>query len=259
MASGPQTYPLPAAFDSPPLVAHNQEVVLPSSSALPPSLRSQGMPRISRSGSMSNQQAPDPFAFGLHDIHSHDDWSEYRSRPTTAISLGPNGDSSPDSYLDDDDCDGPSEYTGFRARVGSMDNAYSRPGTSSRRGTLTSQPSMENFGLLSAGHGNEVPQEYRAEVDRIFFEFLNRTCSNRRSSMRVLWLWGILIFCLFVCVVDATDAKGEPIHQTLMAKKMQRLDESPDFRPFKFRIQAFTNAFLEEVYIFYSCLVYTFF
>ena len=47
--------------------------------------------------------------------------------------------------------------------------------------------------------------------------------------------------------MDATDVKGEPIHQTLMAKKMQRLDESPDFRPFKFRIQAFTNAFLEEV------------
>ena len=47
--------------------------------------------------------------------------------------------------------------------------------------------------------------------------------------------------------MEATDAKGEPIHQTLMAKKMQRLDESPDFRPFKFRIQAFTNAFLEEV------------
>ena len=47
--------------------------------------------------------------------------------------------------------------------------------------------------------------------------------------------------------MDAKDAKGELIHQTLMAKKMQRLDESPDFRPFKFRIQAFTNAFLEEV------------
>jgi hypothetical protein len=28
-----------------------------------------------------------------------------------------------------------------------------------------------------------------------------------------------------------------------MAKKMQRLEESADFRPFKFRIQAFTNAF----------------
>lgn len=50
--------------------------------------------------------------------------------------------------------------------------------------------------------------------------------------------------------VDATDSKGEPIHQTLMAKKMQRLDESPDFRPFKFRIQAFTHGFLEEVWHF---------
>lgn len=32
-----------------------------------------------------------------------------------------------------------------------------------------------------------------------------------------------------------------------MAKKMQRLDESPDYRPFKFRIQAFTNSFLDDV------------
>jgi hypothetical protein len=31
-----------------------------------------------------------------------------------------------------------------------------------------------------------------------------------------------------------------------MPKKMQKLDESTDFRPFKFRIQAFTAAFLEE-------------
>ncbi|KAJ3775405.1 hypothetical protein FB446DRAFT_408263 [Lentinula raphanica] len=72
---------------------------------------------------------------------------------------------------------------------------------------------------------SDVPQEYRSAVDRIFFDYLNKTCSN----------------------LDATDSKGEAIHQTLMAKKMQRLDESPDFRPFKFRIQAFTNAFLEEL------------
>jgi hypothetical protein len=50
--------------------------------------------------------------------------------------------------------------------------------------------------------------------------------------------------------VDATDAAGEKIHQALMAKKMQRLDESPDFRPFKFRIQAFTNGFVEEASLF---------
>jgi len=48
-------------------------------------------------------------------------------------------------------------------------------------------------------------------------------------------------------VVDATDLKGEPIHQTLMAKKMEKLDQSHDFRPFKFRIQAFTTAFSERL------------
>lgn len=43
------------------------------------------------------------------------------------------------------------------------------------------------------------------------------------------------------------DAKGEKLHQVLMPKKMQRMDESGDYRPFKFRIQAFTNAFSDEV------------
>ena len=64
--------------------------------------------------------------------------------------------------------------------------------------------------------------------------------SNSTLVLASLKMWLILL-------VDATDSKGEPIHQTLMAKKMQRLDESPDFRPFKFRILAFTNAFLEKV------------
>lgn len=31
---------------------------------------------------------------------------------------------------------------------------------------------------------SDVPQEYRAEVDRIFFEYLNKICSNRKSSLR---------------------------------------------------------------------------
>lgn len=51
----------------------------------------------------------------------------------------------------------------------------------------------------------------------------------------------------FPPIVGATDAKGELIHQPLMKKKMERLDASTDFRPFKFRIQAFTNAFSELV------------
>lgn len=47
--------------------------------------------------------------------------------------------------------------------------------------------------------------------------------------------------------MEATDSKGELIHQTLMAKKMEKLDASTDFRPFKFRIQAFTTAFSEKI------------
>ncbi|CAG8517037.1 2182_t:CDS:10 [Diversispora eburnea] len=55
------------------------------------------------------------------------------------------------------------------------------------------------------------------------------------------------IFVNFLQQICSDYSKGEQIHQTLMAKKMQKLDESPDFRPFKFRIQAFTNAFHEEL------------
>ncbi|CAE6436378.1 unnamed protein product [Rhizoctonia solani] len=82
-----------------------------------------------------------------------------------------------------------------------------------------------NTSSTMAHSANILPPELKSEVDRVFFKFLNKICSN----------------------LDATDSKGEAIHQTLMAKKMARLDELPDFRPFKFRIQAFTNGFLEEL------------
>ncbi|KAJ7444899.1 hypothetical protein FB451DRAFT_1413018 [Mycena latifolia] len=91
----------------------------------------------------------------------------------------------------------------------------------------TSSPSGSSHSSYPDGppSGSEIPQEYRAEVDRVFLRYLNRICSN----------------------LDAADNKGDPIHQQLMPKKMQKLDESTDFRPFKFRIQAFTAAFLEEL------------
>ncbi|KAJ7047011.1 hypothetical protein C8F04DRAFT_1062448 [Mycena alexandri] len=91
----------------------------------------------------------------------------------------------------------------------------------------TASPSGSSLLGYSDGlsSGSDIPQEYRTEVDRVFIQYLNRICSN----------------------LDAADNKGDPIHQQLMAKKMQKLDESTDFRPFKFRIQAFTAAFLEEL------------
>lgn len=85
--------------------------------------------------------------------------------------------------------------------------------------------SWENVAQLDRAGSSELPNELRKRLDDVFHEFLNSLCSN----------------------LDATDDRGEPIHQTLMPKKMARLDESPDFRPFKFRIQAFTNAFQSEL------------
>ncbi|KAH9946160.1 uncharacterized protein BXZ73DRAFT_37458 [Epithele typhae] len=183
--------------------------------------------RASRSQSLSY-----PFAHTAESI-SHPTMYEStsQSRPSTSGHHSPRG-SSPEENDEGSDDDGEGQGNQY-ASVGYLrgDGAESISSADGLNGMRhagqrrMSRTSPSNEGASSSSHGNEVPQEYRADVERIFFEFLTSICSN----------------------LDATDSKGEPIHQTLMAKKMQRLDESPDFRPFKFRIQAFTNAFLEEL------------
>ncbi|KAG0009361.1 hypothetical protein BGZ80_002475 [Entomortierella chlamydospora] len=81
-----------------------------------------------------------------------------------------------------------------------------------------------NTGARTQFHAPLEP-EVVARLDEIFFKFLQKLCSD----------------------LNACDSKGDQIHQPLMAKKMQRLEASTDFRPFKFRIQAFTNAFHESL------------
>ncbi|KAG5638281.1 hypothetical protein H0H81_000927 [Sphagnurus paluster] len=188
--------------------------------------------RMSRSGSING--IPAPFSFGFMEATTTS-WSnglgKRKPPPTAPVNWFPAVES---------------QVSGTSLSPASS-SASDRPLTSRVSSTAQSSPAEEdddddddddddNESIVSknvhhsgdspAGpSGTDVPQEYRAEVDRIFFEYLNKICSN----------------------LDATDSKGEPIHQTLMAKKMQRLDESPDFRPFKFRIQAFTMAFLEEL------------
>ncbi|EIW68876.1 hypothetical protein TREMEDRAFT_31188 [Tremella mesenterica DSM 1558] len=78
---------------------------------------------------------------------------------------------------------------------------------------------------VSMGTAAVLSDDIRRQLDDIFLLFLQRVCSD----------------------LEAVDSKGEKLHQVLMPKKMQRLDESTDYRPFKFRIQAFTNAFHEEL------------
>ncbi|KAI9622716.1 hypothetical protein H4Q26_014997 [Puccinia striiformis f. sp. tritici PST-130] len=86
---------------------------------------------------------------------------------------------------------------------------------------VPSPPVNRQMGAASAG----VSDLLAAQFEPIFTNWLGRLCSD----------------------LDMKDSKGESIHQTLMARKMQRLEESADFRPFKFRIQAFTNSFFEEL------------
>nr|VWP01681.1 Mixed-linked glucanase [Ganoderma boninense] len=94
------------------------------------------------------------------------------------------------------------------------------------RGTREkNHPAPSNERGSHSDHGNGVPQEYQVDLERIFFEFLNIICSD----------------------LDATDSEGGPIHQKYMEKTMLQMQEWPGFRPFKFRIQAFINAFMEEL------------
>jgi hypothetical protein len=103
-------------------------------------------------------------------------------------------------------------------------------GTSARRycppflraGTPSSVTTPEVVDELSL---SMLSESVRSRMDQVLFGFFEKLCSD----------------------MDATDAGGERIHQTLMAKKMQRLEESLDYKPFKFRIQAFTNRFIEEL------------
>lgn len=128
-----------------------------------------------------------------------------------------------DGFDDDSDDDGDSDD----GEDGRMSNPSSVNGSNGTRRAEGGRSKRKGGGPGGEGSNaaNALTPETKAVVDRVFLEYLNRVCSN----------------------LDATDSKGEAIHQTLMAKKMARLDESPDFRPFKFRIQAFTNGFVEEL------------
>ncbi|KAI0670429.1 hypothetical protein C8Q78DRAFT_1070030 [Trametes maxima] len=223
---GPSSMTYSTPMYSPTRSTHLQQPPLNAASAT--------LVRAARSHSIS-QLPGNPFAYVPDGVSHPTMYESTQSRPSTAGQGRYSRPSSPENDNDEGSDDESGEGNHYSpSGHGAGDPAESKssaegPVNGTSRGHAgqrrMSRTSPSNEGGGSSGHGNEVPQEYRAEVERIFFEFLNAICSN----------------------LDATDSKGEPIHQTLMAKKMQRLDESPDFRPFKFRIQAFTNAFLEEL------------
>jgi hypothetical protein len=142
--------------------------------------------RVSRSGSFTNNNT---FAFGLPDVPSATGALDFL-QPSFSTSVAKLAAHSPtssqegenDFESDGGDCsqsESPESSSGNNPRF-STQTQVSRPGTihNSRSSALLTQNSMEN--LTSSNHANEVPQEYRAEVDRIFFDFLNNVCSHRK-------------------------------------------------------------------------------
>jgi hypothetical protein len=156
--------------------------------------------RVSRTGSVSNGFVS-PFAFGFSDVATAvapaavatplgrpappvagpstvEAYDYSKSRPSTATMARRNSDTEEDYFDDDsDDEDGSSP---------SSRDFRSRPNTSHGGSGGSSGQHGGTDGSNSSHHRDDVPQEYREEVDRVFFEFMNKICSNRRP-MTFFW------------------------------------------------------------------------
>jgi hypothetical protein len=178
---GPPAFASPAAaFPSLP----GTNPLTPPATAVAPSLL-QSASRTSRSNSLSNPPSGDPFAYGvLVSEATIDERAEYRfgSRPDTGFSRSHSPISSPDDDDEHDSDTGSPNQSRYHMRHGSMGEANHTFSRQISRRSLVNRTSTDNFTAVgangSSSHSNEVPQEYRAEVDRIFFEFLNKICSN---------------------------------------------------------------------------------
>ena len=171
-----------AVFPSPPGSA---PLVTPPAATVVPSML-QNAARASRSNSLSNQSPGDPLTFGVPVSEvTIDERAEYEagvSRPDTGFSRSLSPVSSPEDDDEHDSDTGSPSHSRYRGRNGSVSEAnhqFSRQPARNR--ALTNRSSTDfssGLGANGSNHSNEVPQEYRTEVDRIFFEFLNRICSN---------------------------------------------------------------------------------
>jgi hypothetical protein len=166
-----------AVFPSPPGSA--PLATPPAGTVVPAMLQSAA--RASRSNSLSNQPPSDPLGFGVPVSEGTiDERAEYQTDFDTGFSRS----LSPVSSAEDDDehDSDTGSPTQSRYRNGSISEANNQFSRQLARRALTNRSSTDNFssgiGANGSNHSNEVPQEYRAEVDRIFFDFLNRICSN---------------------------------------------------------------------------------
>ena len=139
--------------------SHPPPVMPMSMVSIPSPSHSTHVVRPSRSSSLSNMYLPSK-------SEVHPKAISAPSRPQTPIA------SSPEYECDESDCE---------------DNSHSppssTPGKNKRARTDDSGPTSgsrpKNGRRTSTTDANEIPAEYKAEVDRIFFDFLSNICSNR--------------------------------------------------------------------------------
>ena len=132
--------------------------VMPVSVPVPSPPHSAHVVRPSRSSSLSNMYFPPTY-------DTHPKVISAPSRPQTPIA------SSPDEYYDDSD----GEDHGH-SPLSAMHGKNKRPRVDDSSSPTGSRP--KNGRRTSTTDANEIPTEYKVEVDKIFFDFLSNTCSN---------------------------------------------------------------------------------
>jgi len=142
----------------PPPLGHPPPVMPASMVSVPSPSRSVHAVRPSRSSSLSNAYLPSTYEV-------HPGVMPASSTPQTPIA------SSPDDECDESDGEDHSQSppltTYGKNKRARPDDAGPSSGSRPKNGRRT-----------STTDANEIPAEYRAEVDRIFFEFLANICSN---------------------------------------------------------------------------------
>ena len=156
-----RNYPQLSSGFAPNLPPSHPPPVMPVSMVPVPSPpHSAHLVRPSRSSSLSNVYLPSASEVRPNTISAP-------SRPQTPIA------SSPDDECDESDGEdhsqSPPSVTYGKNKRARTEDPGSTPG-----------PRPKNGRRSSTTDANEIPAEYRVEVDKIFFDFLSNICSNRR-------------------------------------------------------------------------------
>ena len=173
----------PGAFGTAPTPPQRSSTGMNGVSISPTSSRPVG--RLSRSGSMTSGAGNGQFTFNIPDVDPYGlNYTKQAADPSAPQSPV----SSPEDEYDweqgfESDLGGdqsqshsPLGSNGNRGRSGGEGSSNGRSDHQNQQ--LPSQSPGEPSGGTTSSHGNEVPQEYRAEVDRVFFDFLSSICSN---------------------------------------------------------------------------------